>query len=98
MEMNEILMLVGLILVGYFLLKFLWNMVGNLIKLTIVVILVGVGVHFIRPDLIDNLIGKEMHDSITTQVNEGADKVDDIMKEKGDSLGNKAKDSVTLSN
>lgn len=52
METNEILMLIGVIVIGYFLLKFLWNIVGNLIKLAIVGVIAIVAVHYVKPELL----------------------------------------------
>ncbi len=92
--MNEILMLIGVVVVGYLLLKFLWNMIGNLIKLVIVVIIIGVGIYFVKPELLYNALGKENVEAMAKEAKDGITKANDVVSDPV----NKAKDSVTISN
>lgn len=94
METSQILMLVGLVIVGYLVLKFIWNAVGGLLKLIIVVILVGVAIHFVRPDIITNLIGKETHDAIVKETKDGIAKASDVATEVISKAATEVKDSV----
>ena len=64
METNEIIMLIAIVAVGYFLLKFLWNMVGNLIKLSIVALIAIVATHYVKPELLgrfDPMVSKALY-------------------------------------
>lgn len=98
MEMNEILMLIGVVIVGYLILKFLWNVVGNLIKLVIVVIVIGVSTYLINPELIYNAFGKENVEAVAKEAKEAIVKVSDVANDATTEVENKVKDTVTLSN
>jgi len=81
METNEILMLISVVIVGYLLLKFLWNMVGNLIKLLIVVIVIGTGTYLIKPKLLYNAFGKENVEVVAKEAKDGIAKVNDAVSD-----------------
>ena len=102
----ELLKLAGLIIVGYFILKFIWNIVSGVIKLIIAVILIGVGIYFVKPTILHDVFGKENVENVAKKVGDkGVELVDDAKEvvmeqakegtdkavEKADSLINEQK-------
>lgn len=107
METIEILKLVLAIVVGYFILKFLWNVVSGIFKLILVVILVGVGVYFVKPELLHDAFGKEAVESVATDIKKETKELadegikqfnslkNDVVEDTKDEVKNTV-DSVTL--
>lgn len=93
METMEILKLAVMIIVGYFILKFIWNAVGGVIKLIVVVLLVAVGTYLYDKELVYGLLGKENTEQIIDKsiqvANDGLDEV----KEFGSEVAEEALDS-----
>lgn len=94
--MNQILMLIGVVVIGYLVLKFLWNMVGNLLKLLIVVIIIGAGTYFVKPELLYNVFGKENIEAVAKETKEGIVKAGDAVSDAV-KRNKKTADTVTLS-
>ena len=93
MNTNEIIMLVGLVVVGYFLLKFLWNVVGNLIKLAVVVILIGIGTYIYNPILLYNVFGETV---VEASVGKGIAVVENVIDWTKEKLTKEVTKTVTL--
>jgi hypothetical protein len=94
MEMNQILMLVGLVIVGYLVLKFIWNAVGGILKLVIVVIILGAGTYLIKPELLYNAFGKENVEMVAKEAKDGVAKVSDAASDALSDAASDAADTV----
>lgn len=90
METNQILMLVGLIVVGYLILKFIWGAAKGIIKLALVVIILGAGAYIIKPELLYNVFGKENVEAVAKdgieKASEAADTIPKKVEEKVDDV------------
>lgn len=104
METNELLMLIGIIVIAIMVLRFLWNAVGSIVKLAIVVVIIGAGIYFVKPELLYNVFGKEKVEAVATDAKvlakEGVDAVNDGVNDgvKKVKEAKEAVDTVTLSN
>ena len=85
METNELLMLIGVIVIAIMVLRFLWNMVGSVLKLAVAVIVIGAGVYFIKPELLYNVFGKDKVEAVATDAKvlakEGYDAASDAVSD-----------------
>jgi hypothetical protein len=87
METTQILTLLAVVVVGYFVLKFLWNATKGILKLVLTVIIIAVGVYLVKPELLYNVFGKE-------NVEQVADKTKEVAKEGAEKVEKLTKDSL----
>ena len=95
------LKLAGVIILGYFILKFIWNTVSGIFKLVVGVIIIAIAIYFVNPTILHDVFGKENVENVATkainQTNETIDdakeyveeKATEVVKEKVNSLINK---------
>lgn len=82
----ELLKLAAFILVGYFVLRFLWNAAKGMIKLILIIVVIAVGVYLYDKELVYNVFGKENTEAVVDKTTELVDKSTEVIKEKADSL------------
>ena len=94
METNQILMLVGLVVVGYLILKFIWGAAKGIIKLALVVIILGAGAYIIKPELLYNVFGKENVEAVAKEAKDGIEKASDVATDAISDAASEAADTV----
>lgn len=106
METTQILILLAAIVIGYFLLKFIWNNAIGLIKFVLALIVIVGGIYLVKPELLYNVFGENKVESTVDDikketielVDEGKGIANEIISESTDSLKKEAKkigDNVT---
>lgn len=85
----ELIKLAVVLILGYFILKFLWNTLKGFIKVVLAVVIIVAGVYFVKPDLLYNVFGKDKVENVANDIKEEADELveegKDFVEENADS-------------
>lgn len=96
METMEILKLVIVLIVGFFILKFTWGSVKGIIKLVVGIIIIAVGVYLMKPEMLYDVFGKDKVESVAKESKRNIKKVGDAVTDTAndaiDSVKEKTKD------
>lgn len=86
MENFEIIKLIAVVFIGLFLLKILWSMTKGVIKLLLGVLIIGIGLYIMKPEMLHGVFGKDRVENAV-----------DGVKDEFDSLKQNAKNRVKKS-
>lgn len=95
MENLEIFKIVGIVIVAFFLLKFIWGMLKGVFKIVLTIIVVAVGLYFMKPELLHNAFGKENVEIVAKKVNDGGNELIEAGSKEFDKVKKNTLDSVT---
>ena len=94
MELNQILILLAVIVVGYLVLKFIWNSAKGIVKLAIALIIIVGGIYLVKPELLYNVFGKDKVESVANEIKEESGELVEDGKELLEEGYESAKDSI----
>ena len=68
METMEFLKLAVVVILGYFILKFIWGTAKGIVKLILAVIIIAIGVYVMKPELLYDVFGKDKVEGVAKDV------------------------------
>jgi hypothetical protein len=92
--MFKIIIAIAAVVIAYYLIKWVLSSAKFILKLAIAVILVGVGLHFYAPELLDSSIGKDLHNKATEEVERGLESGKELLEEKFEEVKEDVEDSA----